>query len=217
MSDKFIKAVPEPKNSVIYEREDGRKFCYSKGDPAWRTNNPGNLVPGAISKRNGAIGKYGKFAVFPDYETGHQALLDCLRSTYGEKNIEQLIKDYAPKYENKTDKYLRFLRKKTGVKDKKKVKDFTPDEFEKLWKAIELMEGAHKGEILECTEKNKIMGVRRNKKGTIIAYLIETLGWVSKPKGIELTRQGISHSRSGSLYLRTRPDKSVSNNLEAMG
>jgi hypothetical protein len=123
---KFIKATPGPKNSVIYETDDGRKFCFSKGNWTWRNNNPGNLVPGDVSKRNGAIGKAGGFAVFPDYETGHGALIDLLKNTpYRDRDLKKLIEKYAPPKENKTARYLRFLRKETGVKDDKKVKDFT--------------------------------------------------------------------------------------------
>ena len=228
---KFIKATPGPNSSVIYETEDGRKFCYSKGNWTWRNNNPGNLVVGKVSKRNGAIGKAGGFAVFPDYESGHKAHLDCLRTTYNNSDLEDLIQAYAPDEDgNDTSNYLGFLQKKTGIKDDKKVKDFTKDEFEKLWKAIEQMEGQLEGKIKECTEskkeeklkKKKITGVRKNKKGTIIEYLIEVIGWVSKAAGIELTHQGkvdavIAHSRNGAPYLRTRPDKSISNNLESMG
>src|ERR1700744_1941518 len=107
---KFIKASPGPKNTVIYETGDGRKFSFSKGDRTWRNNNPGNLVVGNVSKRNGAIGKAGGFAVFPDYESGHKAHLDCLKTTYAASSLEDIIGDYAPKHENKTAKYLRFLR-----------------------------------------------------------------------------------------------------------
>jgi hypothetical protein len=226
---KFIKATPGPKHSVIYETEDGRKFSYSKGNWTWRNNNPGNLVVGKVSKRNGAIGKAGGFAVFPDYETGHKTHLDCLRTTYRNHRLEDMIKGYAPPKENKTEIYLEFLRKKTGVKDDTKVKDFTDEAFEKLWQAIEQMEGLKKGTVKECTEskkeekaeKKKITGVQRNKKKTITFYRIETLGWVSKAEGIRLTLQGkvdavVAHSRSGSPYLRTRPDKSITDNLDAM-
>lgn len=231
---KFIKATSGPKGSVIYESKDGRKFCYSKGNWTWRNNNPGNLVPGEVSKRNGAIGKAGGFAIFPDYATGHQALLDLLKNTYyKEFNLKEVIDKYAPKDGgNDVENYVRFLRKKTGVTDDKKVKDFTKDEFEKLWKAIEQMEGQQKGEIKECTEKKpdkerekseklKIIGIQRNKTRTIISYLIETIGWVSKAQGIALTRQGkvdavIAHSRSGNAYLRTRPDDSIEDNLDWM-
>lgn len=63
---KFISARQEGR-SVIYSADDGTQIKYSGGDPAWRLNNPGNLWSAAVSKRNNEIGKYGNFAIFPDY------------------------------------------------------------------------------------------------------------------------------------------------------
>ncbi len=82
---KFVSARKQGR-SVLYTADNGSTVKYSGGDPAWRTNNPGNLHAGKISKRNNQIGKFGNFAIFPDYEAGHAALLDSLRTTYGSKN-----------------------------------------------------------------------------------------------------------------------------------
>jgi hypothetical protein len=139
--NKFIKATPHGNSGVLYETEDGEKHLQTGGTRTWRNNNPGNLVPGEISKRNNQIGKAGGFAVFPSYEIGHDALLDSLRTKHGNKSIDTLMKAYAPDHENDTKKYIKFIRSKTGITDDKKVKDFSPIEFEKLWKAIEQMEG----------------------------------------------------------------------------
>ncbi len=84
------------------------------------------------------------------------------------------------------------------------------------------MEGQREGTIKDISTKRKISGIKKNKKGTIIAYFVERLGWISKAIGISLTRKGqidavVARSRSGNLYLRTRPDKNTLNNLEAMG
>lgn len=223
---KFISARQEGR-TVIYTADDGTQIRYSGGDPAWRTNNPGNLWPGSVSKRNGAIGKFDSFVVFPDYETGHEALLDSLRTTYGQKSLEGMIGGYAPKHENKTTHYLRFLRDKTDIKDNRKIKDFTPTQFEKLWRAIETYEGRKKGKIEDITpgrgseEKRQIIQVRKNKKGTIVAYNVEGIGWISKQRGIELASSGeidavVATSRSGNLFLRTRPSIEIVN-LEDLG
>lgn len=76
----FISARKQGR-SVVYTADDGSTVKYTGGDPAWRTNNPGNLYAGDVSKRNNQIGKFDKFAIFPDYETGHAALIDSLRTT----------------------------------------------------------------------------------------------------------------------------------------
>lgn len=57
---------------------------------------------------------------------------------------------------------------------------------------------------------------------TIIAYFVEGMGWISKATGISLARKGqidavVARCSGRNLYLRTRPDKNISNNLEAMG
>lgn len=152
---KYVKATQHGKAGVLYETEDGETFLYTGGTWTWRNNNPGNLVPGDVSKRNNQIGKAGGFAVFPDYETGHKALLDCLRTTHGNKSIDALMKAYAPEFQNDTKKYIKFIRNKTGVTDDKNVKDFSPEEFEKLWKAIEQMEGWKEGKSAEFKDNNK--------------------------------------------------------------
>ncbi len=223
---KFISAKKQGR-SVIYTADDGSIVKYSGGDPAWRTNNPGNLHAGKISKRNNQIGKSGNFAIFPDYETGHAALLDSLHTTFWQKTLDEMIQDYAPEHENRTSRYLKFLKDKTGVKDGRKIKDFTAAEFEKLWRAIETYEGKKKGTIKILTTaksnrgKKQIIAVQKNKKGVIISYDVEGLGWVSKAEGIQLARRGeidavISISSAGNPYLRTRPGIDITN-LEDLG
>lgn len=84
---KYIKAVTGVKGTVIYETTDGEKFIHAGGSRAWRNNNPGNLVRGKVSKRNGEIGLAAGFAVFPDYDHGQRALADSLKNVHGQKNL----------------------------------------------------------------------------------------------------------------------------------
>jgi len=138
---KYINAESGPGNSVIYTDFNGSQWKFDGGSRPWRNQNPGNLVLGNVSKRNGAIGTAGGFAVFSDYETGHAALLDSLKNVHGNKDIPALMNVYAPPKENQTKKYILFIHKQTGVNGSKKIQDFSLNEFEKLWKAIEKMEG----------------------------------------------------------------------------
>lgn len=77
---KYVKAEQGPGKSVIYTDSDGKQWKFEGGTRPWRNQNPGNLVPGKITKRNGAIGSAGGIAVFPDYYAGHKALLDSLKN-----------------------------------------------------------------------------------------------------------------------------------------
>lgn len=221
---KYIKAEPGPGRSVIYTDSDGKQWKFEGGNRPWRNQNPGNLVSGKVSKRNGAIGKADRFAVFPDYETGHRALLDSLLNEHGNKDISALMNVYAPPKENQTKKYIAFIRERTGVKGNKKIRDFPPAEFEKLWQAIEKMEGWGKdeGTITEIPKKNQVTGVVKDKKGVIQSYQIERYGWVSKDKGIELALGGkvdavVATSPKGNQFLHARPNTQTWDNLENKG
>jgi len=154
---KYIKAEPGPGKSVIYTDMDGKQWNFDKGTRTWRNNNPGNLVPGRVSRRNNTIGRAGGFAIFPDYDTGHAALIDSLKNEHGNKDIDAQIK-----------------------------------------------------------------AVRKDKNGTIQAYLIEGYGWVPKSEGISLARAGkvdavIATSPRGNLFLRARPNQTTTDNLENKG
>jgi hypothetical protein len=86
------------------------------GSRPWRNNNPGNLEYKDFAKSHGAIGDDGRFAIFPDYETGRDALKklffgdddqghydDGIDRKYFNKTIEEAIEQFAPRNENDTD------------------------------------------------------------------------------------------------------------------
>jgi hypothetical protein len=118
-----------------------------------------------------------------------------------------MMKIFAPPHENNTRKYIKFLQDETGVKDDKKIKNFTTKEFEKLWKAIEKMESSKIGNIIEV---HQITRVRINKDGIIHYYCLEGDDWISKEQCLDLARKGqvdleICVSYLGNTYLRTAP------------
>lgn len=213
---KYVKAEQGLKNSVIYTDATGKHFRFSSGTWAWRNNNPGNLHPGEVSKRNNQIGVAGKFAVFPDYETGHEALLDCLKTTYADSSIEKLVNGYAPEGENNVAAYIKFLRKRTGIQDDTKIEDFTPEQFEKLWKAIEQMEGYESGVVVEVFQIYQAY----REKGAISNYQVSAQ-WMSKEECLALADAGkmdveVCTSRMGNPYLRARPDSSFQKKLGSL-
>ena len=211
---KYIKGVSGPGKSVIYTDADGKSWKFEGGGRPWRNQNPGNLVQGEVSKRYGSIGSAGGFAIFPNYEAGHRALLDSLKIIHGNKDIPALMNVFAPPKENDTKKYILFLLKKTGVKRDKKIKDFSEKEFEKLWQGIEKMEG--------WGQEGKITGIKKDKKGTIQFYEITGYGKVSKAEGIALALKGkidavVVKSTRGNKFLRARPNSNKLDNLENLG
>lgn len=218
MTNKYLKAEPGPKNSVIYFDDKGKKWIFEKGSRAWRNQNPGNIVVGKRSRDNGMIGKAGGFAVFPDYTIGHRALLDLLLNEYGDFDLLKLMDKFAPPFQNNTKKYIQSIKKNTGVDEKVLIKNYSKIQFEKLWISIELIEGWKIGIIKELSHAGKITKVIKNKKGKIISYLVDGFGWLSKAEAIKLTLQkkidAVFVTRNGTKFLRSRPNTTTTDNLE---
>lgn len=214
----YIKAEEALNHTIIYTDNLGKYFRFSGGTWTWRNHNPGNLVPGSISAKHNQIGRSKHFAIFGNYQDGHLALIECLKSTYGSKSIDDLVKRFAPAEDgNNVDVYKKFLHEKTGVIDNKKIMDFTTDEFNKLWHAIETMEGHKEGEIIEVFP---IIQVHKDKNG-IYNYNIKTNGWVSKEECINFAKKGmldlvVCTSREGHEYLRARKGSSINSSLEKL-
>ena len=202
------------KQEITYERENGSKVIYAGGTPAWRNNNPGNLKTGPFTRDHGAIsGRREKFAIFPDYETGRKALVALLKiPKYQAKTIGECVKPYAPKSDgNNPVRYRKLIKRFTSLDLNRKMNSLSVKELENLIDAIERIEGTKPGKVIEVPDykKKQISSVRKNKKGTIVSYYVEALGWLSKSKAIALATAGtidavVATSRGGNLFLRTR-------------
>lgn len=213
----FVKATTGMNHTVIYTDDDGKHFRFSGGTLAWRNHNPGNVHPGHISKKHNQIGVAYQLAVFPDYDSGHAALLDVLKITYTNTSIEEMMQNYAPPHENNTKKYIKFLQEATGVKDGKKIKDFTSSELDKLWNGIEKMEGSKEGII---TEVFQITQVRTNTKGIICSFCVND-DWISIEQCIVLAKKGlvdleVCTSHLGHPFLKTPPSTLFQEKLDSI-
>ena len=97
-----VRAIESGKD-VIFVAVDGQEYKHVGGTRAWRNNNPGNIRMSDFSKRMGAIGSAGGFAVFPDEQTGATAVKQLLKTkNYANKTIAGAISRYAPPSENNT-------------------------------------------------------------------------------------------------------------------
>lgn len=88
---------------------------YYAGSLAYRNNNPGNLM---YAGQAGATGKDGSgFAVFPDYQTGFDALLRQIQLDAGRGDtFYSFTADYAPASDgNNPTAYAQFLASQMGV------------------------------------------------------------------------------------------------------
>jgi hypothetical protein len=144
----FIRAKSGPPNygepddmfTVQYFDEQGNMTIRGGGTRAWRCNNPGNLhaTPYSTSKDRRAIGKAGddkdEYAVYPDYETGHEALVVMLK---GSKYSPKTLREAMIYYDKRNPNYINIIVSKTGFDPERKVKSLNDQEFEKFWRAIE--------------------------------------------------------------------------------
>ena len=171
---------------------------------------------------NGCIGYSGGFAVFPTVEQGEIALRDLLKNGYKNSSLQSMMKGFANPEENDTVKYVKFILSKTGIKNPKTMmRNLTQKQFEALVKAIKQYEGWEVGHINLPLRITKVLKDRK-KKNIIVAYYVEKMGWVEKDRAIALSESYkvdgvVATSRAGNLYIRTRHDVKVTNNLGVLG
>ena len=202
---------PPSKFTVQYFDKEGNMTIRSGGKRAWRCNNPGNLIASSYSKSKarGCIGTVTdgavEYAIYPDYKTGHEALVVLLRgSVYSPLTLREAMK----RYDSKNLQYIDTIVKITKLDPERSIKSLSDEEFELFWKAIEQTEKWEVGEE-DFIEKWIISGVRK-KHNVIIEYLVHKNSgavWVSKPEALQLALQGklhviLVHLKTGTLYLR---------------
>lgn len=215
----FVKAKTGPSNvgdskemfTVQYFDEKGNMIIRSDGTRAWRCNNPGNLKKSDYSmgksRRSIGVAGFGKdfYAVYPDYETGHEALVVMLRgSVYFPLTLREAMK----RYDHKNLTYIDEIVKITKFDPERTIKSLSDKEFEMFWKAIEFIEKWRVGSE-EFIDKWIISGVHK-KRGVIVEYLIHKYPkdeWVAKEQAIQYATEGrlhavIVHLKNGTNYLR---------------
>ena len=150
-----------------------------------------------------------------------KALRDLLKNGYKNSSLQRMIKAYAPKKDkNNPIKYLKFLLSKVGVKNPKTmVRDLTELQFENLVIAIKQFEGWTVGNTNLPLRISKVL--KHPKQKNIIAYYVEKMGWIEKDQAIKLSKNFkvdgvVARSRSGNLYIRTRNDVKITNNLSVL-
>jgi hypothetical protein len=146
----YVKAKVGPPNAgenewtVQYFDEKGNMTIRSYGTRAWRCNNPGNLLTGkySTSKDRRCIGTAGEgeyiYAVYPDYDTGHEALLVMLR---GSKYSHLTLREASIRYVKQDPRHIHKIAKLSGLDPDRTIKSLSAKEFETYWKAIEKNEG----------------------------------------------------------------------------
>ena len=103
-------------------------------------NNPGCIRPGNSDVDKYAIGivdtKSGPFLAFMNPEQGFKAL-KLLLSHYDNYTVENMIKKYAPSFENNTEDYIKNLCSNLKCDKNTLVKDVNKDKLSKIISKIE--------------------------------------------------------------------------------
>lgn len=136
-----VKVVAAGKGWTKLEMSDG-SIVTAKGNRNFRNNNLGNIEYGPFAKANGAIGSDGRFAVFPDSETGVQAMENLIFGTSSYKNLPltKAIARYAPKFENDTAGYAKQILSAVGNQNKP-MSQYTASERKAIVRAMVAVEG----------------------------------------------------------------------------
>jgi hypothetical protein len=202
---------PESRFTVQYFDEKGNMTIRSEGSRAWRCNNPGAIVASKYStgkdRRSIGIAGYGEFfyAVYPDYATGHEALVVMLR---GSQYFHLTLREVSQRYVKKDPDHIYKVTKISKLDPDRTVKSLSNEEFERYWKAIEQNENWDVGRE-DPIPRSYISGIHK-KCGAIYEYRIVQEGkefWLSKNDAVTLAKSGglhaiIVHLKNGSCYLR---------------
>lgn len=133
--------------TVEYLADDGTRYLRAGGTICWRFFNPGNVKASKTSvcnqlKISEGKTKSGNFMIFPDYQTGWEALKMLLSITYRDFRVDQLFYSYASeKGGNDPAEYTQFVIKKAQVNAEDCIKDMDIQTLERVMEAIKQMEG----------------------------------------------------------------------------
>jgi hypothetical protein len=217
----YIRAETYAKDSsaVMYVSDDGQKIVRWGGSRSWRNNNPGNIRYTDFSRRHGAIGSAGGFAVFADYRTGRAAISFLLQSgKYVNSSIAKAISTYAPPQENDTQQYKTLLARITGLDTDRRISDLTANELDHVVDAIQQIEGFIVG--IEKPVK-KVIGALTD-GSRLTAFLIAgDSSYIPVSAAIALADRGeidavVVHPSQGKAYLRAHADRIFGNNFSAI-
>lgn len=168
----------------VVQRGDG-STVRQDGARNWRNNNPGNIEYGDFAKRFGAIGSDGRFAIFPDYETGRAAKAALIfdGKAYRDLSLSAAISRYAPPSENNTAAYHSAVLAAAG--GEKRMGDYTPAERRAILDAMQRVEGYKVGTVKQVGARMGA-GVSVPALPATVAAGVATLGATDLPRAVEV-------------------------------
>ena len=149
-----------PSTATVGKHTDGTRYVsYGNGEVktggtvSWRNNNPGNIEAGDFANRHGAIGSDGRFAVFPDADTGTKAKSSLLKGpSYEGKTLVDVMKKYAPAPENDPQAYADYIAEKAGIDTSSVISDLDDDVVNDIVDAMKNYEGWKEGDAFTADD-----------------------------------------------------------------
>ena len=154
------------KRYIIYPDE-----VRSDGTISWRARNPGNIRSGekygAYPGKKANTKSAGSFAVFPDEQTGFEAIKAVLKG-YGNVTVAKAMSKYAPAGDgdNDPDRYARSVAKDMGVPVDTNVQTLDDAQMETFAEAIKKVEGWKEGTVNALDDPQLPAEVRKAISGT---------------------------------------------------
>lgn len=175
-TSRFVFARSTMPRTVSYIDDAGREEIREGGSRSWRNCNPGNIRKGDFSISCGAIGDDGSFAIFPDEDTGSQAIVSLLKSkSYIELSLRDAVFRYAPPSENDSTAYLNALSKGTGIAPDTTLRALSAQDFRKVAAFIKKIEGWKPGFVSDGSPHSPLLS-ETSGVGTTAASA--TNGWM---------------------------------------
>lgn len=211
----YILACKHSDEIIFYFDAAGGKYIASGGNLAWRLNNPGLVLShGRYSRKNGAIGSCGRYAIFATPLEGRKALSAWLHSKkYYNSTLKTIAKHYQP---NNPEAFANQLSSLTQISSEIKIKSLSVEGFDRLLRGIEKLCGYTVADNQTFLRLPKIIAKIENGKDKEDTYVIEDNTVLSKEETIKhitshLLDAVIVHMSNGTLHIRSRPHHCIEN------
>jgi hypothetical protein len=100
---------PKEIDTTLLQAMAKQEGFYASGTRPQRNHNPGDLEYHQFAINHGATGSDGRYAIFPDDDTGFAAMRILLLEHYKGLTLQQALDKYAPPAENETNIYLQHV------------------------------------------------------------------------------------------------------------
>ncbi|MGA8163970.1 MAG: hypothetical protein WB791_02970 [Waddliaceae bacterium] len=205
----FLRATAYNENVIFYFDWADNKYVAVGGTLAWRLNNPGLVHShSGVALKNGAIGTFQKFAIFPNSTLGEKALVEWL---YLKKYFDSPLIAVAQHYQPKNPKmFLVKLCDLSSVDADSKPSNLTKKQFGILLWAIKKLANFSSQGNENFFVLPKIISRFHSKNGDTELYLVGNDQFLTKPEAIRWVETHqldavLVHRVDGSIYLRSRP------------